>query len=264
MTIDNVRKITIPANKNSLLQKVLNAINENEEVSSLWQVINVNAIDRLGMSDHGSVHFQIVANIALKLHRMLLRQKVVPSVVKDFKLSNDHAEVIILLASLLHDTGMTINRDGHEEFSLFITNTLLREVLSFMPIHERTIVISETLHAIYNHRGGGKPRTVEGGIVRVADALDMTQGRSRVPFEAGKVDIYSLSAFAIDKVEILDGIEKPIEINIYMNNSAGIFQIDELLKSKLHDSGIERYISIKAYIQEQTERKLLSEFEIKV
>ena len=262
MNNDNVRKITIPANTKSLLHKVLTAVNDNEEIATLWQVINVNAIDRLGMSDHGSVHFQIVSNIALKLHRMLLKKGIVPSIVKDFGLTNDHAEVVILLARLLHDTGMSINRDGHEEFSLILTNSLLRETLSFIPVRERTIVISETLHAIYNHRSGGKPITIEGGIVRVADALDMTQGRTRVPFEAGIVDIYSLSAFAVDKVEILEGTQKPIEIMITMNNSAGLFQVDELLKSKLRDSGIEDYISVKAVIEEQTEKKLISTFEI--
>ena len=39
---------------------------------------------------------------------------------------------------------------------------------------------------------------LEAGVVRLADALDMAQGRSRVPFEAGQVDIPSVSAAAID------------------------------------------------------------------
>ncbi|CAN5188161.1 HD domain-containing protein [soil metagenome] len=257
-----INPIRVPAGKNKILQQALVQINANEEIATLWQVINVNAIERLGMSDHGPVHFQIVANIALKLLRTLQKKGVIPSVVKDFNLTQEHAELIIVLASILHDLGMSINRDGHEEFSLILTNSLLREILTFLPINERTIVISETLHAIINHRAGGRPITLEGGIVRVADALDMSQGRSRIPFEAGKIDIYSLSAFSIDKVEIKEGIDKPVLIEIFMNNSAGIFQIDELLKSKLRDSGIEPYLEIIGHIESESEKRLLTEFKL--
>jgi metal-dependent HD superfamily phosphatase/phosphodiesterase len=131
-----------------------------------------------------------------------------------------------------------------------------------MPVEERTIVTSEVLHAIIAHRSDGKPYTIEAGIVRVADALDISQGRSRIPYEAGYVDIYSVSAAAFDKVEIEEGEETPIQINILMNNSAGLFQVDELLKKKLLGSGIEKYIKIRAYIERRKEKKLIKEFEI--
>jgi metal-dependent HD superfamily phosphatase/phosphodiesterase len=96
----------------------------------------------------------------------------------------------------------------------------------------------------------------------VADALDISQGRSRIPYQAGYVDIYSISAAAIDNVEIVEGEEKPIQINILMNNSAGLFQVDELLKKKLLGSGIEKYVKIRAYIERRREKKLIKEFEI--
>jgi len=71
---------------------------------------------------------------------------------------------------------MSISREGHEEFSLIISNTILHRILDFLPVEERTIVISETLHAIIAHRSDGIPYTVEAGIVRVADAMDMSEG----------------------------------------------------------------------------------------
>jgi metal-dependent HD superfamily phosphatase/phosphodiesterase len=256
------RKINVPILGNKILEKVLDIINENQEVHTLWKVINVNAIDRLGMSDHGQVHFQIVANIALRLGRILQKNDVEMSITKYFGLSSEYAELVILLASLFHDLGMSINREGHEEFSLFLSNNLLHQILEFLPVEERTIVTSEVLHAIIAHRSDGKPYTIEAGIVRVADALDISQGRSRIPYEAGYVDIYSVSAAAIDKVEIEEGEETPIQINILMNNSAGLFQVDELLKKKLLGSGIEKYIKIRAYIERRKEKKLLKEFEI--
>ena len=255
--------IHVPLQGNTLLATVLTRINENEEILTLWNILNVNAIDRLGMSDHGPVHFQIVANIALRLMRILQKYHVPMSIVKDFKLTEQHAEVVVVLTSIFHDLGMSIHRANHEEYSLFLTNTLLREILSFFPVGERTIVISETLHAIISHRSDGRPFTREAGIVRIADALDMSSGRSRIPYEAGKVNIHSLSAYAVEHIEITEGKDRPIQINIQMSNSAGIFQVDELLKEKMEHSGIEQYFEIKAFIKEKTEKKLLKEFVIK-
>jgi metal-dependent HD superfamily phosphatase/phosphodiesterase len=255
-------KINVPSEHNELIQKALENINSNDEIKTLWMIINVNAIDRLKMTDHGHVHFQIVANISLKIARMLDKNKVELSVVKDYGLSKQHSELVILLTSLFHDLGMTVNREGHEEFSIIIANKVLHDVLDFLPVIERTIVISEVLHCIISHRKGGTPYTLEAGIVRVADALDMSEGRSRIPYETGKVDIHSLSAAAIDKIDITEGKDKPIQVTITMNNSAGLFQVDELLKKKLKGSGLEDFISIKALIESDQEKSLLKEFNI--
>jgi metal-dependent HD superfamily phosphatase/phosphodiesterase len=253
--------IHVPAQAGSLVDQALAIINKDVEIKTLWRVTNVNAIDRLGMTDHGPVHFQIVANIAIRLARLLIKRQVPMSIVKDYELSNDHAELVVLLASLFHDLGMSISREGHEGFSLFLANNLLHRTLQFLDEETRTIVISETLHAIIAHRSDGVPYTVEAGVVRVADALDMSQGRSRIPYQAGKIDIHSVSATAIDRVEIAEGAEKPIQVNIWMNNIAGIFQVDDLLRHKLSGSGIERYLVVSAYLVEGNEKKLIKEFD---
>lgn len=255
-------KIHVPLNGNVILKKAIENINHNQEVSTLWKVINVNAVDRLGMSDHGPVHFQIVANIAVKFVRILVESGVEMSVTKNYKLSSQYAELVVFLASVLHDLGMTISRKEHETYSLFLANNLLHQIIDFLPVEERTIVISEVLHAIISHRSDGKPITLEAGIVRVADALDMSEGRSRIVYELEKLDIYSVSAAAIDKVNINKGTEKPIQLDILMNNSAGIFQLDELLKKKIIGSGIEKYIDVHAYINQKTEKGLLKEYRI--
>ena len=256
------KNIFVPVSGNELLEKALAKINNDIEVKTLWKIINVNAIDRLGMSDHGPVHFQIVANIALKMTRILLKHGIEMSITRYYGLSEKYAELVVLLASLYHDLGMSINREGHEEFSHFLANSILHNTLDFLSVEERTIVTSEVLHAIIAHRSGGKPNTVEAGIVRVADALDMSEGRSRIPYQTGIVDIYSISAAAIDHIEIVEGEEKPIQINILMNNSAGLFQVDELLKRKLTGSGIEKHVKVRALIERRREKKLIKEFEI--
>ncbi|RJR30085.1 HD domain-containing protein [Candidatus Microgenomates bacterium] len=252
-------KINVPVKDNELLEKALEWINNDPEIWALWKCINVNAIERLGYSDHGSVHFQIVANISLRLMRMLKASGIEMSIEKYHKLTYKHAELVVLLSSLFHDLGMSIHRDGHEEFSLFIANNLLRDGLSFLPKKEQVVVTSETLHAIISHRSNGKPYTLEAGIVRVADALDMSEGRSRIPYEAGELNIHSVSASAITNVEIVDGKQKPIQVNILMNNSAGLFQVDDLLSTKLSGSGLEKYVSVRAHIEGDTEKKLVRE-----
>lgn len=254
--------IHVPTLGNKLLEKAVYSVNQNKEIYSLWKVINVNAIDRLGISDHGAIHFQIVANIALRLARILKKYKVQMSVEKDYGLSYDYSEIIIFLASIMHDLGMSISREGHEEYSLFLANNLLREILTFLPPEEKTIIISETLHAIISHRKGGIPKTIEAGIVRVADALDMTEGRSRIPFESGNIDIYSVSESSINSVKIEENMVKPVLIIIEMNNSAGIFHVNELLKGKIKGSGLEKYVEVKAFVNEKKERKLIKEFVI--
>ena len=104
--------------------------------------------------------------------------------------------------------------------------------------------------------------TVEAGVVRVADALDMAKGRSRIPFEAGVVNIHSLSAASIEQIEIQSGDEKPIHIKVRMSNSAGVFQLDELLKEKLQGSGLEPYLEVEATIEGETEKKLVKIFRL--
>ena len=94
-------------------------------------------------------------------------------------------------------------------------------------------------------------------MIRVADALDMAKGRSRIPFERGRVSIHSLSAAAIEDVTITDGETKPVLIEIQMNNSSGIYQVDGLLKAKLRGSGLERYVEVVAHIDTESEKSLV-------
>jgi hypothetical protein len=222
----------------------------------------VNA-DRRDMSDHSWVHIQIVANIALRLFRLLNRAGVQPAMVTDHEMKPRDAEVVIAAACLFHDTGMSIHRTDHEQYSLFLAADRLPDMLAGVYDEpELTVVTSEALHAVIGHRRRGDPITVEAGIVRVADALDMASGRSRVPFETRRPNIHSISAAAIDTVKIEPGEERAVRIEIAMNNSSGLFQIDELLATKLRDSGIEEHIEVVAEIDAEHEKRLVPVFRI--
>ena len=168
------------------------------------------------------------------------------------------AEVVVAAACLLHDSGMSIHRTDHEAYSLFLAADKLPALLAGVYDEpERSVIVAESMHAIIGHRRRGEPITLEAGIVRVADALDMEQGRSRIPFERGRVGIHSLSAAAIEDVLIADGSDRPIGIEIVMNNSSGIYQVDGLLKAKLRGSGLEPYVEVVAHIDTEAEKRLV-------
>jgi len=255
-------RINIPVAGNVLLEKVLTQVNSNREIKTLWRIINVNAIERLGFTDHGPTHFNLVANYGLQIARILEKRKISMSITKDFGLTNNHAEVVIFLGCIMHDLGMSIHRENHEIFSLFIARDFMKEILSFMPIEERTVVISETLHAIISHSHGsaGKTSTVEGGIVRVADALDMSKGRSRIPYRMGKIDIHSVSANAIESVTVTAGSKKPVEIKIVMTTEAGVFQVDDFIEEKLEASGLAKYVDVKSYLKEHDRERIYKDY----
>ena len=255
--------VRAPTRGNRRLERLLQAVNEDEQVKAWWHVSAVNATRRLGMSDHSWVHIQIVLNIGLRLARLLFRRGVTPSVVADYGMGERDAEVVIAAGCLFHCVGMSIHRDDHERFSLFLTADKLPSLLAgAYEEPERTIIVSEALHAIIGHRRKGAPFTVEAGIVRVADALDMARGRSRVPFEAGQQNIHSLSAYAIEDVKISAGRERAVRVEIAMSNSAGIFQVDELLATKLRGSGLEQQIEVIARIDAEHEQRLLPVFRL--
>jgi hypothetical protein len=217
------------------------------------------------INDHSWVHIQIVTNIALKLLRQLTKHHVEPAMVTDYGMTRDDAELVVALTALTHCIGMSVHRHGHEDFSLFLAEPKLRELLiGIFDEPELTVVVSEVLQGIISHRSDGEPLTLEAGILRVADALDMEQGRSRIAFERGLVGIHSLSAAAIEEVEITDGVKKPIRISIRMNNSSGIYQVDGLLKAKLRGSGLEPYVEVIAHIDTEAEKRLVPLYELEL
>jgi metal-dependent HD superfamily phosphatase/phosphodiesterase len=258
-----VVNVRAPTRGNRRLEAMLTAMNADEELRTWWHMAQVQS-ERLRMSDHSWVHMQVVVNIALRLLRLLVKGGVEPAMVTDHGMRDRDAEVVVAAGALLHDVGMSIHRADHEAFSLFLAERKLRELLAdvYRDTAERTVVISEALHAIIGHRRRGEPYTVEGGVVRVADALDMAHGRSRLPVEAGQMGIHAISAAAIDKIDIGAGEDRPVRIEITMNNSAGIFQVDDLLATKLRGTPLADHVEVVAAVEGESEKRLLTEFRI--
>ena len=103
-------ELKIPLRNNKTLRSLVDRINSDRELFQIWKCANVNAVDRSGISDHGEVHIQIVANAALRIVRLLVKGGVEPSVVTHHGLTNEDAELIVVLAACLHDTGIAVHR----------------------------------------------------------------------------------------------------------------------------------------------------------
>ena len=242
----------VPTEGNRTLVKLVERINEDVELKAYWRASNITAIERLGFNDHGPIHIKIVTGTALKMLRMLIAEGDVPDIVKSYGLKNDDAEVVVVLASALHDIGHAVHRENHEELSVSLAPEIIKRLLKDLyPEPVVMVVMVEVLHAMIAHRTDIIPLTLEAGVVRVADALDMEKGRARIPFRSGSVNIHSVSALAIDKVRVMKGEERPIRVEIQMNNSAGIYQIDELLREKIQKSNLKDKITVVVLVPKE-------------
>ncbi len=255
-------EISVPTRGNRKLAQLIAAVNASDRVKGIWYMAGLNA-NRMGMSDHSWVHIQIVTNIALRLTRLLAKRGIETGIVADHGLTERDGEVVVAAGALLHDLGLSINRADHETYSLFLAADLLPELLEGIydePV--RSVIASEAMHAIISHRSKGQPATIEAAIVRVADALDMAKGRARLPFEAGETNIHSLSAYAIEDVKISPGRDTAVRVEIEMSNSAGIFQVDEGLGTKLRGTPLQEHIEVVARIEGEHEKRLVSVFRL--
>ncbi len=247
--------LNLPVRGNRRLADVLERVNSSSALQAYWDASNVTAIGRMRINDHGPVHIKIMANISLKLLRLLVAAGVTPNVVADYDLAPEDAEVVVVLGACLHDVGHAIHRRDHEALSVVLAAPLVDVFLAdTYQERERTLLKAEILHAILTHQRDIPPLTLEAGVVKVADALDMEAGRARIPFTTGSPTIHSVSAMAIRKVRLSAGEKKPIHISIEMTNSAGIYQLDNLLREKLKNSTLAPYVEVTAKITGAEER----------
>ena len=89
----------------------------------------------------------------------------------------------------------------------------------------------------------------------------MERGRSRIPYEEGGRGINTISSRAIRDVTLTPGDGTPVLVEIEMVDAAGVYQVDELLKAKLHKSRIEEHVRIIA-LKTHTEEALVERIEM--
>ncbi|ELY75225.1 HD domain-containing protein [Natrinema gari] len=245
------------------LNAVLEYIEDDAEITAYLEAQNVNAVDRMRYNDHGTKHIEIVRNRALCLYDLLKAGDVDFNGARQQGLDEADESVIIALAATLHDVGHVVHRDSHAYYSIPLAADILERILpEFYDAADTVRMKGETLHAILCHHTAETPLTTEAGVIRVADALDMERGRSRIPYESGGRGINTLSSQAISRVSLQGGSTTPVMVEIEMTNAAGVYQVDNLLKAKLKDSGLEDQIRIVALNTNENREQLVERIEL--
>src|SRR5438270_3009641 len=191
-------RLGIEAAAGSRVAQVVQILENDIEIQTLWYMANRTS-KRAAVNDHGPVHVRTCMHHGQTLLRLLVEAGVQPNCVTEHGMSEDDTQVVVLLALALHDVGMSIHRDRHELLSVPIALDWLRRHLP--PIYQEpqlTVVVSEVCHAVLAHNVNERCLTLEAGIVKVADALDMTKGRSRKAIASGKSDIPSISPAPVE------------------------------------------------------------------
>ena len=221
-----------------------------QEIEGVIKAANRLAVKYLNYTDHGLDHVAIVCRNVLEI-LAIVKDKIIPAFIQQDLGDYDDVAVICLAACYLHDIGHIVHRDFHELTSSYLAKDLIYNKLKKMypNVNKRMEILSHIQHAILSHDDEIKCLTPEAGFVTIADGLDICEGRSRKPYDLGKVDIHSISALSISKIEIRKGTKKkPLRLNIYMISEAGVFQVEEIFLPKLRTSGLAEEVEINTLV----------------
>jgi len=233
----------------AILEEALTLLEKSRSVQTYLSMANVMAVQRLLYNDHGPVHSRIVAGSALHILGILIDEGYTPSVVEDGVGDEDDSRLVTMIGAYLHDIGNAVHRSHHHVIGAALASKLLPEILKkiYQDDDKAYRIECEILHCILSHDEDVQALSLEAGVVKVADGVDMAGGRARMPYRHGKSDIHALSALAIKRVEIVRGDSiRPIKIIVDMDNEAGVFQIEQVLGGKIKTSGIGKLIEIDA------------------
>jgi len=236
------------------------ALRGDPEALAHWDMANYITMRKLGYNDHGRVHAFITGAAGLAITELLLEGGVRTDIMESGVGDADDVFLTVILGTMLHDIGNQIHRVGHEAHGVALALPILDRIMT--PLYpdpfKRVKVRSFILGAINCHDLNPAPLTMEGGIVAVADGTDITKGRGRKAFSLGSVDIHSISALAVDQVVIERGRDKPVLISVTMNNSGGIFQVEEILAPKVIRTPMRRFVDLRATTRPEGEEQILS------
>ncbi len=258
--------VEMTPDKDDLPLRIARMLVGDEEIQAVQDYANNVSIVRLGFNDHGPVHMRTVCRNALKMLKILYQAGVKTSLEAEQAGTFSDSVSAVLLASFLHDFGMTIGRQDHELYSGILAFSIINRILeSALPgggdLRRRVVIRSMALEGIIGHMGTRKIHSVEAGLILIADGCDMTKGRARIPMEMNSKpaagDIHKYSANSIEKVKILAGSEKPIKIEVHMSADVGLFQIEEVLLQKISSSPAKNLVELYACVDGREMKKYL-------
>jgi metal-dependent HD superfamily phosphatase/phosphodiesterase len=238
--------------------ELLTGLFSDEEIYLNHSYANSVSVRRLGYNDHGPVHARITTYNAFKILRLLHLNGVKTSLEQEQICSFEDSVVGTLLGCFLHDFGMAVTRDAHEWHSLTLADPFIQKYLQQLypdDLGNRIALRSLAHEVIVGHMAHTRIHSVEAGVVLIADGTDMSRGRSRIPLNMERDpmvgDMHRYSANAITRVEIQAGESKPVRITISMENVTGLFQLEEVLMTKVKASPIMGHLEIVARVEGQ-------------
>lgn len=238
--------------------KLVTYLFNDEELQEMQDYANSVSIKRLGFNDHGPVHMRQVVSNAIKMLKILNEAGIKTSLEREEIGTFEDSMCAVILAGIMHDLGMTIGRQGHEEMSALLAQPIIDRTLKHVfpdNLHKRVVIKAMTTEAIVGHMSSRKIHSIEAGIILIADGCDMTKGRARIPMALNKTprvgDIHKYSASAINRIKIHHGDQKPIRIDVEMSGDVGFFQVEEVLLTKIDSSPAKEYIELYAGVQGQ-------------
>ncbi|WP_456367443.1 HD domain-containing protein [Thermococcus sp.] len=201
-----------------------------------FDTTNYIVLNVYNFNDHGPIHVLLTTRRALELLKLIKKFGMKTTAEKLGK-SLRWSKFIVAFGALFHDVGNMIHRVNHYQFSVFLAEPIIDEIVREFEKNDPLLLKALTLNAIYTHDEAVPCTTIEGSLVTIADGCDMEEGRSRLVHGKDVVDIHAVSALAIKRVEIKEGTgDHPILIEIWMKHPAGIFQVDEILTKKVKSS----------------------------
>ena len=244
--------------------EIMEYIISDKEIQILQDYANVVSIKRLGYNDHGPVHMRKAALNAILMFDLLKQADIKFNLEKERLGKSEDSKVAIIIAAMIHDIGMTVSRQGHEFMSVNLAIPIIERILGEFynnDITKKVIMKSLIIECIFGHMATQAIHSIEAGLVLIGDGCDMEQGRSRISSmlsERPRVgDIHRYSSTGIDKVNIIKGEKKPIQIRVDMSESVGFFQVEEVLFPKISSSPVKKYIELYAGVKGKELKKYL-------
>lgn len=275
-------------NGETLPLEIVKILFNDHEIAAMQNYANIVSIKRLGFNDHGPVHMRTVTRNVIRMMKLLHKSGIKTSLEDEEVGTFADSLTAVIIASFLHDLGMTIGRQDHEIYSVHFALPIIdRILLQALPettdqstIRRRVIIRSLAVEGIAGHMGTHKIHSLEAGMILVADGCDMTKGRARIPIalnsSARAGDIHKYSANSIEKVLICGADDnscntsinlvpeeqdftkrKPIHIEITMSSEVGFFQIEEVLIPKINSSPVKPYIELFAGLENCEKKQYL-------
>jgi metal-dependent HD superfamily phosphatase/phosphodiesterase len=242
--------------------RVLDLLDADPEVRADWDMADYLVVSKLGYNDHGEVHHKVVGAAAASLLQLLIEADVPTDVVASGAGDVDDAFMATVTACLLHDIGNQVHREGHDQMGVVLSLGILERLLTdvYPDAEQRYELRAFILHAIRSHDATLAPLTLEASVVSVADACDMTKGRSRYALDMGAISIHTVGGVSIERVSIEKGRARPVLIRVELSNSAGIFPVEEYVVPKVNAGVLAGHTEVVVTTQpvdSQSDRRVL-------